>query len=120
MGALECGAVDIASGSLVMYSESDVVRNPALRRKWDTLFLLDMAPPPLPSCPEDAWVNFVHNGHLRYALPQESFVRDDVRDLFRVNPERFRNLTVHIPRNCKFFVHPLFVLSSWIDSAILT
>ena len=88
-----------------MYSESEIVANPALRRKWDTLYLLGVAPLPLPVSPEDAWYHFVRNGHLRYASPNERFIRDDVGDLFRANPNRFRNLPVHIPPGCKSAIH---------------
>ena len=57
------------------YSESQIVADPGLRRKWDTLYLLGVAPAPLPVSSEDAWYNFVMNGHLRYALPNERFIR---------------------------------------------
>jgi hypothetical protein len=73
------------------YSESEIVTNPALCRKWDTLYLLGVAPPPLPVSPEDAWYHSVMNGHLRYAFLNECFIRDDVGDLFRASPNRFRD-----------------------------
>jgi len=72
--------------------------NPALRRKWDTLYLLVLGvAPALPVGPEDVWYHFVMIGHLRYAFPNECFLRDDVGDLLRVNPHRFRDLPVYIP-----------------------
>ena len=87
------------------YSESEIVTNPTLHRKWDTLYLLGVAPPPLPVSPEDVWYHYVTNGHLRYAFLNERFIRDDVGDLFRANPNRFRDLPVYIPPGCKFIVH---------------
>ena len=87
------------------YSESEIVMNPALHRKWDTLYLLGAAPPPLPVSPEDAWYYFVMNGHLHYAFLNEQFIRKDVGDLFHMNPDHFQDLPIYIPPGCKSVVH---------------
>ena len=91
-----------------MHTESEIVCNPTLRRRWDSLYLLGLAPPPLPESPEMAWYHYVLNGHLRYARLDERVVRDDIQDLFRANPQYFRDLPVYIPPNCTLFIQSIF------------
>lgn len=67
-----------------------------------SLFLLGCAPPVLPNSAEEAWMSFISNGHLRYALPDENFVRDDVSSLFRANPQCFQQLSVRFSPGCEY------------------
>ena len=93
-----------------MYTDAEIVSNPTLRRQWDVMYLIGIAPPPLPQTPEMAWYHYVLNGHLRYARLDERVVRDDVQDLFRVNPQYFRNLSVYIPVDCRFVANDIYFL----------
>ena len=92
----------------LMHTESEIICNPTLRHRWDSLYLLGLAPPPLPESPEMAWYHYVLNRHLRYARLDERVVRDDIQDLFRANPQYFRDLPVYIPPNCTVFIHSIF------------
>ena len=84
----------------IMYSEQQMVANPALRKTWVTLYLLGLGPPPLPTSPEGAWMQHVINGHTRYALPHQNIVRDNLEELWNENPHRFLCLRVQLPDDC--------------------
>ena len=77
----------------LMHTESEIVCNPTLRRRWDLPYLLGLAPPPLPESPEMAWYHYVLNGHFCYArLVDKASVLHQIYKNLRRTPNRRQSL----------------------------
>lgn len=85
------------------WSPTDIASNPRARKNQGFMRLLELAGPPLPTCPEDAWITFLTTGSLNYLPPNEPYLRTDTLDLYHLDPDRFNRLEVQVPR-CTFML----------------